>query len=148
MIPSILLIQKEPQLLADRLQELLGQSVQIRASTTGMAGMDAYQQYHPLIVLVDEDLPDFSGMSIATILKDIENAPRSLVYLLIRNELLEHTRADRYIAAVTPQNILVEQIRADFELLTHQEASESYQNAVKMQNDMLPRAIETGLYPV
>lgn len=108
--------------------------------------MDAYQQYHPLIVLVDEDLPDFNGMSIATILKDVENAPRCLVYLLIQSNLLEHTRADRYIAAATPQDILVEQIRADFELLTRQEASESYQNAVKMQNDMLPRAIETATF--
>lgn len=148
MIPSILLIKKDSQSLVDRLQELLGNSVRIRASTTGMDGLDAYQQYHPLIVIVDEDLPDFNGLSIATILKDVENEPCCLVYLLIHNALLEHTRADRYIAANIPMDIFLAQIRTDFKLLMRQETSESYQNAIRMQNDMLPRAIETPAFRV
>ena len=146
--PSILLIQTQPENLADRLQKIFGESVQIRASTTGLSGLDAYQQHHPFIVLVDSELPDLSGMSVATILSDIENAPHRLIYLLVHGPLLEHTRADRYVLADTPHDILLQQIQTDVNQMIGQKTSESYQDAVQMQNDMLPRAIVTNDFRV
>lgn len=151
MTPSILLIQQKPDSpdsLADRLQEIFDGSARILSATHGLTGLAIYQQHQPAIVVIDEDLQDLSGMSVSTILADMEDKKESLLYLLIRRHLLDHTKADRFFAANTPIDILAAQLQRDLARLTQKPKSESYLNAVQMQRDMLPRKICTKAFRV
>ena len=141
MKPTILLIHSQPEELYRELKKEIGMEAHIRTAVSGLDGLYDMQVLNPALVLVDSALPDLSGMSVATIIKDMETP--CLVYLIgIKDTaLMEHTKADRYIDVQTAWPLLCMQISTDLHPLLLPEASDSLLNAVQIQKDMLPKAI-------
>lgn len=149
MRPVILYISPQGDKLEATIKQELGEDVDFHESPTGMTGLFEFQGVRPSITIVDEELNDVSGLSIASILKDI-GIPNCLIYVVIHNELLENTKADRYIDASIKPDIFVQQIRADIEKIRADieanEDSDGLEYAAYQQLSMLPKFITGKIF--
>ena len=116
MIPKILLIKDVPAPMAGKMGKVFGDDAEIVTAESGLAGIFAFQREKPWLTVIDENLPDVSGLSVSTILKDTE-VENSIIYLLVRTHVLENTKADRLYDAKTSPSILMEQMKRDLSFL-------------------------------
>lgn len=133
----------------------LGQSIQnlahIHPATTGMEGLFRYQKIdpHPLAVIIDEDLPDLHGSSVASIIKDTNDGKDSIVYVINVTELLQNAKADFFMPKPINTDMLFLQVRQDIEKrLLMNSQSEEIQKAISMQTSMLPPPIRTARFEI
>lgn len=132
-----------------------GQSIQnlahIHPAMTGMDGLFKYQKMdpHPLVVIIDEDLPDFHGSSIASIIKDTKEGKESIVYVINVTELLQNAKADYFMQKPLNSEMLFLQVRQDIEKrLLMNSQSDEIQKAISMQTGMLPPPIRTEKFEI
>ena len=116
MIPKILLIKDVPAPMAGKMGKVFGDDAEIVTAESGLSGIFAFQREKPWLTVIDENLPDVSGLSVSTILKDTE-VENSIIYLLVRTHVLENTKADRLYDAKTSPSILMEQMKRDLSFL-------------------------------
>lgn len=149
MRPVILYISSKGDKLEEAVKEALEGETDFHESPTGMTGLFEFQGVRPSITIVDEELEDVSGLSIASILKDI-GVPNCLIYVVVHNELLENTKADRYIDASVKPEIFLQQIRVDIEKIRAEieadEDSDGLEYAAYQQLSMLPKFITGKLF--
>lgn len=149
MRPVILYISPQGDKLEATIKQELGEDVDFHESPTGMTGLFEFQGVRPSVTIVDEELNDVSGLSIASILKDI-GIPNCLIYVVVHNELLENTKADRYIDASIKPDIFIQQIRVDIEKIRADieanEDSDGLEYAAYQQLSMLPKFITGKIF--
>lgn len=151
MIPSILVIMKDPIPLIREFGQVIQNLAQIHPAMTGMDGLMKFQKMnpHPLAVIIDEDLPDFHGSSVASIIKDTKGGKDSIVYVINVTELLQNAKADYFMQKPLNTEMLFLQVKQDIEkrlLLNSQ--SEEIQKAIALQVGMLPPPIRTEKFEI
>lgn len=71
----LLLIEDDVDLLGS-LADLLGkEGYDVHTASTGQAGLDAYEEVRPQIILLDIGLPDLDGFQVLQTLRQISNVP-------------------------------------------------------------------------
>lgn len=149
MRPSILVVHQEPEMLVEQLNKKIGNQVRISAVTTGMDGLCQFRILRPMMIIIDNDLPDIYGMSVASIIKDTEDGPECLVYVLGIKHVMQNTKADFLIGIQSNLDIFCTQVHNDLQSkLLCKKQSEGMLKAIEMQNDMLPQPIQTDRFTV
>lgn len=135
---SVLIIKTSPEHFFEKLRSRLPASISLQIAKTGMTGLAQCQKLKPAIVIVDTNLPDLHGMSIATTIKDNYECRHSTVYLIGIENLLDNTKADRYIYKDTPFEILLAQLQRDLNQLSMDAGlPEEWENGIIRQYDCL-----------
>ena len=115
----------------------------VHATTCGLDGLAAVRKYQPCVVIIDNDLPDIKGMSVASIIKD---SPRehTVVYLLNIGHLTQNVKADRFAPKPYSIELVCQEVYQDLQnILDMVDRSEELQDAIDMQIGMLPPPIKT-----
>lgn len=147
MAPNILIIHQDAETLRDKIKPFFSEDTVLLTAKAGFDGLDAAVREKPSVIIVSADLPDLTGYSVATILKDRdEYGSISLVFLtdVIADDILPNTKADYYFPVLSPTNlpILTKQIISSYEgLHTRKALSESVKNAIEYQRKYLPEPI-------
>lgn len=145
--PVILLVQRKTDELYESLLYSFEGRCRIRCVHDGMSGLRECQLLKPAIVFIEDELPDISGMTISTTIKDMGVNQDTLVYLIGIRKLLPGTKADRFISAEQPVEIFMAQVKRDLNEIMKKAMDLSMEDAVMRQYDLLPQAItreETG----
>lgn len=135
--PTVLIIKREPEKIMQFLEYGLEEKVSLYSATTGLDGLCKSQQLHPYMVIIDVDLPDLNGATVATSIKDNYELKNTLVYLTGIESVLENTKADRFIPYAASYEILIAQIKSDFNCKHFQKISEEWENSIIRQYDCL-----------
>lgn len=137
--PVILVVNREPEKVIQQLEYGLNNRAELHGVTDGVEGLFMYQQLKPSMVIVDADLPDLNGMTIASAIKD-NRERQTLVYLTGIEDLLENVKADRFMPYGLPYELFIAQVLSDFNKLSvqdQQDEDESWENAIIRQYDCL-----------
>lgn len=141
LIPHIVLIMPDDEK-REEFCHRLGNAAYIHTSLTGLDGLALVRRHQPAIVIIDNELPDMQGMSVATILKD---SPRehSIIYLVNVLHLSQNVKADRFAPKPYSVELACQEVYQDLQtILDMNDRSKELQEAIDMQNGMLPSPIE------
>ena len=145
--PVILVVHRNYEKLIQQIDYSLDNAASLHGAADGLEALLKCQQLHPALVIVDIDLPDFSGMAVASAIKDNKEA-QALVYLTGLEGLLENTKADRYLPYGMSYELFIAQLKSDFQqILGGEKLDEGMENAIARQYDWLVPAYsreETG----
>lgn len=93
----LLIIDPEPQKLVPRIEQWLSHyEISILSASTGIEGMEKFKLYPPGLVLLNCELPDISGMSVASIIKDGKDGADTFVILYNFSHAYQNTKADLF----------------------------------------------------
>lgn len=135
--PVILVVHRKPEKLLQQIDYSLDNGASLHSAADGMEAMLKCQQLKPAIVIVDIDLPDFNGMTVASAIKD-NKENQALVYLTGLEGLLENAKADRYLPYGIPYELFIAQLKHDFQQIQGGEKlDEGMENAIVQQYDCL-----------
>lgn len=105
---QILIISKEANKILTWLQPLFKKyDVLWNLAEDGISGIEKYTKYTPCLVFIDCQLPDFNGMSLASIIKDTEDGEKSSIYLYNTEKILHNTKADYFFLTLDEQELKV-----------------------------------------
>lgn len=145
--PVILVVHRNHEKLIQQIDYSLDNGASLHGAADGLEALLKCQQLRPAIVIVDIDLPDFSGMTIASAIKD-NKEHQALVYLTGLEGLLENAKADRYFPYGMAYELFIAQLKHDFQQLKGGDVlDENMENAIVRQYDWLVPAYsreETG----
>ena len=143
MIPSILVISENAELLKSGLNTVIKDTAQIFTTKLGLDGIIKFQEIFPMVVIIDSDLSDMRGDSIASILKDTTEGKKATIYLINVRSLLSNVKADRLISSPLNYEVFFEQVFHDLEkkIFYHTRSAEIEQ-AILNQRGMLPTKID------
>ncbi len=149
MIPSVVFIMRDPEPLQQAMTAKFEKWVQVFTATTGIDGLLIAQTVNPFLVVIDNDLPDFSGSSLASIIKDFSNNGDNIVYLINASHIIQNTKADCFLSTDFVFEDLCEDIieKLEFKLLLHIREMD-FRAAINLQNGMLPKPIKSQHYSV
>ena len=68
--PVILVVHRNPEKLLQQIDYSLDNGASLHGAADGLEALLKCQQLRPAIVIVDIDLPDFNGMTVASAIKD------------------------------------------------------------------------------
>lgn len=149
MIPSILVVARDPVPLVRQMGEAIGNMAHIHGAKTGLDGITLFQRRRPLIVVVDDDLPDLKGESLSSILKGTKEGAESVIYLINVVRLLQDAKADHYISAPVNTVVFATQLRQDLEkILLLNARSDEVERAMASQQGMLPPRINNEKFTI
>ena len=142
---------KIQQWLSEKVAELF--TISIHTSTDAITGMKSVKKYFPVLIMVDDRLPDMNGMSFSSIVKDTLEGSESTIYLFNVEKLLQNTKANYFLPVLTSEdelkNILMLQVKAFFEARYIQTIhADEYAAQKAMQYDSLPDSIDTSRFAV
>lgn len=93
----LLIIDPEPEKLVPRIEQWLSHyEISILSASTGIEGMEKFKLYTPGLVLLNCELPDISGMSVASIIKDGKDGADTFVILYNFSHAYQNTKADLF----------------------------------------------------
>lgn len=139
--PHIVLIVPDGETRKDFIRRLTPMAC-LHVAGSGLDGLLTVRRYQPTIVIIDNELPDMQGMSVASILKD-SSQEHSLVYLLNVLSLCQDVKADRFIpkpySVEAVCQMVVEDLQSVFDMAVR---SAELQAAVDIQAGLLPMSIQ------
>jgi len=147
---SILIVMREPAQISTWVSDALKEyDIKIHLAKTGLTGFVMFNEHLPSLVIVDNDLPDLSGMSFSSILKDMDKGACCTIYVLGVTSLLQNAKADYYFPKELNKDLFSMQIRTFFdqEVMKSQHSDEITRAKMK-QNEFLPEKLETVNYKV
>lgn len=113
---SVLLVSSSPEELYDRLTVWLTQyDILIHVAKNGFDGLQLYGRYHPMLLLIDTDLPDMSGMSLSSIIKESENGKKTTIFLYNVDKVQKNTRTDFFFNATEDRQALFDSMHAQLQ---------------------------------
>lgn len=105
-VEHILLIDPKPDTIQGWLTRWLSSyPAKLHVATNGLDGLRDAELLFPGLVLINCDLPDMSGMSVSTILKDSQNGPKMRTYLYNVGQIYENTKADYFCPKVEQETL-------------------------------------------
>lgn len=142
---------KIQQWLNEKITELFTISVHI--STDAITGMKKVKKYFPVLIMVDDRLPDMNGMSFSAIVKDTIEGSESTIYLFNVEKLLQNTKANYFLPVLTSddelKNILMMQVKAFFdERYIKTIHADEYESQKALQYKSLPDSIDNSRFAV
>ena len=143
-------MKEEAESLVKYLNDVMGEQLNIDCAKTGLDGLFKYRMFkpEPVIIIIDNHLPDMYGMSVASIIKDSNNGKDALVYLLT-DEIADNINADFLISSKTNICLLAAQIKYDIDKkLLMKALSENMLRALDIQNGSLPLPIDNDNFRV
>lgn len=97
---AILIVSGSPKKIAGWVASFVSHhSIEVLCATSGMEGYEIFEREKPFLLLVDADLPDMTGASLATVLKDTQDGRNTTIYLYNVRRILQNTKADFYFTA-------------------------------------------------
>ena len=143
LVPHIVLIVSDEDARMEFIRRLDSMAC-LHFAGSGLDGFAAVRRYQPAIVIIDNDLPDIQGMSVASILKD-SSQEHALVYLLNILHLCQDVKADRFFPKpYSVESVCVkvsEDLQSVFDMAVR---SDELQAAVDIQNGLLPPPIRNS----
>ena len=137
LIPHIVLIVPDEEARKEFCHRL-DNAAYIHTAITGLDGLASVRKHQPAIVIIDNDLPDIQGMSVASILKDSPKE-HSIVYLLNVIHLSLNVKADRFAPKPYSIELVCQEVYQDLQsILDMTDRSKELQEAIDMQSGMLP----------
>ncbi|KHM52788.1 hypothetical protein NZ47_02835 [Anaerovibrio lipolyticus] len=116
---------------------------------TGIEALNKIAANDPMLLIIDNDLPDIPGMSIASIVKDASKLHNPTVFLYNLTKLYPNTKADNYffkpLETDVFSTILFEYLDFKFNDVL---SRGSIANAVVDQDSRIPRLIATDTFSV
>lgn len=127
-------------------------AVNVYTANSGMAGFELFSANLPCMILVDAELPDIPGMSLASIFKDTEHGGNLAVYIYnIKGPLLYNTKADAYYFEMDDEakKVLLQQAE-DYFIKRFQRASqdEAFLRWKLKQYEKIPRLIDCSTFRI
>lgn len=138
---SVVLIMQDPKSLAAAISSDIPEGVTIRTATNGIQGLSLVQRYQPLVVVVDNDLQDIYGYSVASIIKDNPRLEDTVVYLINTPvNFPANTKANQILTTKTySEDMLVHQICYEIQRkLFFMNRPDELLKTIEQQNSMLP----------
>ena len=149
----LLLVDQQPENLVEILGNLLQEfDVSLYTEKSAIEGILKYKELSPGLMLINSNLPDMFGMSLATLIKDEENGVNTSICLYNITEILQNTKADFFILKLPEekfQEVLLTQIQSFYDLRFMQNMhSTELLRAKQQQYEFLPVPLETEDYSV
>lgn len=148
---AILIVMRDPAKISSWVGEALHEYSNIHVSTavTGLQGFVRFNEDLPALIIVEHDLPDLSGMSFSSIIKDMEKGSLSTIYVLGVTSLLQNAKADYYFPKEINKDLFAMQLRTFFDrqFMIAQHSDEIARAKMK-QNEFLPAKLETNAFKV
>lgn len=147
----LLLVDPQPENLVGIIRELLEEfDVSLYTASNAIEGILKYKDLSPGLMLINNELPDMFGMSLATLIKDEENGANTSVCLYNITEILQNTKADFLILKLPEekfQEVIQTQIQSFYNLRFMQNMhSTELLRAKQQQYEFLPVPLETENY--
>ena len=121
----------------------------IKTVSTAIDGLSFISLYDPMLIIIDNELPDMPGMSIASIVKDSTKLHNPTVYLYNLTRLYPNTKADNYFFKPLPfddfSTILFEYLEFKFNDVL---SKGSITNAVMDQSSKIPKPIKSNDFSI
>lgn len=143
--PDILVIHQKPESIAAKLREQFKGKGRIITAGTAFDGLSQAAAKKPLQIIVSANLPDLSGLSVASILKKADFGSNILVYLVDIDEMLPNTTADFMQTRLTPftLDLLSYQVYTNYKEREVNGVSMEVAKSLEYQTNLLPSAITT-----
>ena len=150
---TILIVSGSPKKVAGWVASFVSHhSIEVLCATSGMEGYEIFEREKPFLLLVDADLPDMTGASLATVLKDTQDGRNTTIYLYNVHRILQNTKADFYFTAQDDKElheIMKAQIQSFMDKHYLSDAqSHDIMMAVARQYAQLPKPIHTDTIEV
>lgn len=150
---TILIVSGSPKKVAGWVASFVSHhSIEVLCATSGMEGYEIFEREKPFLLLVDADLPDMTGASLATVLKDTQDGRNTTIYLYNVHRILQNTKADFYFTAQDDKElheIMKAQIQSFMDKHYLSDAqSHDIMMAVARQYAQLPNPIHTDTIEV
>lgn len=112
-----------------------------------------YKEFSPSLIIIDNELPDMNGMSLASIIKDGEDGDKVTLILYNMKRILGGAKADVYLPKTTTEAELMDALKA--QVVSYFDArylkamhSEELHRAKLRQYSLLPSVIQTKQFRV
>lgn len=96
----ILIISSHPEeiekICKAAMEEMYKGRFELKTVSTGIEGLDIIFSEYPMLLIIDNDLSDIPGMSVASIVKDAVKLRNPTVFLYNLTKLYPNTKADNY----------------------------------------------------
>lgn len=150
---KLLLVDASPDALLAHLKEWLSDfDIFIYVVNTAIEAIVQYKELSPGLMLVNSELPDMSGMSLSTILKDEENGSSTSIFVYNIQHIMQNTKADFFFLKTDEAHfydVMGAQVVSFYQLRFMQSLhSTELLRAKAQQYEFLPGAIETDAYQV
>ncbi len=146
---SMMLVSAEKEPLYSELEKYVrAYNADVIYTNLGMDGLALYEKYAPHLILIDSELPDMSGMSLASIIKKSQNGRQTTVALYNVEHIINNTSADHFF--MKGQWEVLKTFLYNFyqNNLTNTQHSAEILRLREQQYQMLPAAIQTDDYIV
>lgn len=149
----ILLVDRCPRKILEWLKIWLVQyDISIHTAANGIQALVKYNKYAPSLVLICAELPDMSGMTLSSIIKDSQTGKKTIIYLYDLKEIMQNTKADFFFNATTEEKFedaLHAQI-VNFYNVRFMQNNHSLEimRAISKQYEKLPKAYENQYFSV
>lgn len=148
---SILIVMREPAKIALWVTEALEkyEDIKIYTANSGLTGFVEFNEYLPCLLIVDNDLPDISGMSFSSIVKDMDKGAYCTIYVIGVTSLIQNAKADYYFSKELDKDLFSMQIKTFFDrqFMKAQHSDELVRAKMK-QSEFLPEKLETSLFKI
>lgn len=150
---SILLVMRDCTPILNQIDVALAayKDIHIYTAKTAMEGIIKFKEYLPTLLIVENDLPDLSGMSVSSIIKGTEKSDMTTIYLIGASNLVQNAQADHYFPKdlAAHKDMFAMQLRTFFDrrFMSLQHSDELARAKMK-QSEFLPDKIETNTFKV
>lgn len=149
----ILLVDSEPEKILGWLKLwLVKYDISIHTAESGIQALVKYNKYLPGLILIAADLPDMSGMTLSSIIKDSQSGKNTVIYLYNLKEIMQNTKADFFFNATSEEKFcdaLHAQIVNFYNVrFMHTNHSMEIMRAIAQQYEKLPMAYEGKYFSV
>jgi len=149
----LLIVDQYPEKLVDYVKNwLLRYDISILIAKTGIEALEKYKLYSPALIILNAELPDMSGMSVSSIIKDGENGRQTSVILFNLEGVFQNTKADFFFTRMDEQSfsdLMQAQLKTFYdERFLKAMHSQEIQMAQHRQYQLLPETIFGKQYTV
>lgn len=149
----LLVVDARPNRFVADLKKWLSRfEINIFIAKSGIEALEKYRLYSPGLILMNSELPDMSGMSVSSIIKDGEDGNQTTVILYNLEDVYQNTKADFFFNKMSQENfddMMQAQLRTFYnEKFIRVMHSMELQMAQRRQYQMLPQNISDEKYNV
>lgn len=142
----LLIVDPNPEPLLMIVKDSLSRyDINIYVARSGIEGLEQYKLYSPGLLLINCELPDMSGMSVSSIIKDGENGRQIAIFLFNLADVYQNTKADFFFMKMddaTFSDMMQAQLKSYYdEKIMKSMHSLELQEAQRRQYQALPEKI-------
>ncbi len=149
----LLIVDQYPEKFVDYVKKwLLKYDISILIAKTGIEALEKYKLYSPALIILNAELPDMSGASVSSIIKDGENGRQTSIILFNLADVFQNTKADFFFTKMDEQSFcdfMQAQLKTFYdERFLRAMHSQEIQMAQRRQYQLLPDTLYGKRYNV